>query len=225
MGAKDIELRRAPKLNVVGQSVSRRDGLGHVTGQTVYIDDLHFPGMLHLKMVRSPLHHALIKGIDFSEAEKVPGFVCALTAKDVPKNIYTILCLIGVGPDDEPVLAEKRVRFKGEQIAAIVAETEEAAMQAASKVKLDLEELPAVFDMEEALKPGAPIVTDWDTNYFVLSKALPRPILLWKINIPPAPSSMCPAKPPAAWPNPNRMVATRSTPILRPSFSAWTTRP
>jgi CO/xanthine dehydrogenase Mo-binding subunit len=167
MGVKDIELMRAPKLNVVGHSVSRRDGQGHVTGQTIYIDDLKFPGMLHLKMVRSPLHHALIKGIDFSEAEKTPGFVCALTAQDVPKNIYTILCLIGVGPDDEPVLAEKRVRFKGEQIAAIVAETEEAATEAASKVKLNLEGLPAVFDMEEALKPGAPIVTDWGTNYFV----------------------------------------------------------
>ena len=105
-------------LNVVGQSVYRRDGLGHVKGKTVFVDDLAFPGMLHLKMVRSPVHHGLIKGIDFSEAEKVPGFVRALTYQDVPKNIYTILCLIGVGPDDEPVLAEKRVRWKGEQIAA-----------------------------------------------------------------------------------------------------------
>ncbi len=154
-------------LNVVGQSISRRDGLGHVTGKTVYVDDLQFPQMLHLKMVRSPLHHARIKGIDFSEAEKVPGFVRAFTYKDVPKNIYTILCLIGVEPDEEPVLAEERVRFQGEQIAAIVAETEEAALEAVSKVKLDLEELPAVFDVEEALKPGAPIVTHWGSNYFV----------------------------------------------------------
>lgn len=154
-------------LNVVGQSISRRDGQGHVTGKTVYVDDLQFPQMLHLKMVRSPLHHARIKGIDFSEAEKVPGFVRAFTYKDVPKNIYTILCLIGVEPDEEPVLAEDRVRFQGEQIAAIVAETEEAALEAVSKVKLDLEELPAVFDVEEALQPGAPIVTHWGQNYFV----------------------------------------------------------
>ncbi|MGB6423456.1 MAG: hypothetical protein WBF05_16610, partial [Anaerolineales bacterium] len=97
------------KLTVVGQSVLRRDGLGHVTGKTIFIDDINFPDMLHLKMVRSPLPHALIKGIDFTEAEKVPGFIQALTYEDVPKNIYTILCLIGVGPDEEPVLAEDKV--------------------------------------------------------------------------------------------------------------------
>src|SRR5512139_1984154 len=127
-------------LNVVGQSVLRRDGLSHVTGQTQYIDDIQFPGMLHLKMVRSPLHHARINGIDFSDAEKVPGFVRALTYKDVPKNLYTILCLIGVGPDEEYVLAEHETLYKGEPIAAILAETEEAANEAAARVKLDLEE-------------------------------------------------------------------------------------
>ncbi len=155
------------KLNAVGQSIKRRDGLGHVTGKTVYVDDVKFRDMLHLKMVRSPVPHARIRGIDFSEAEKVPGFVRALTHEDVPKNTYTILCLIGVGPDEEPVLAEDEVRYKGEQIAAIIAETEEAAMEAVGKVKLDLEELPAVFDVEEALKPGAPILKHWGTNYFV----------------------------------------------------------
>jgi CO/xanthine dehydrogenase Mo-binding subunit len=154
-------------INVVGHSIPRRDGLGHVTGKTVYVHDIKFPDMLHLKMVRSPVSHARIKGIDFSEAEKVPGFVRALTYKDVPKNVYTILCLIGVGPDEEPVLAEDKVLYKGEQIAAILAETEEAAMEAVAKVKLDLEELPAVFDVEEALKPEAPILKDWGTNYFV----------------------------------------------------------
>ncbi len=155
------------ELNVVGQSVPRRDGMGHVTGKTVYVGDMSFPDMLHLKMVRSPVPHANIRGIDFSEAEKVPGFVMALTAQDVPKNVYTILCLIGVGPDEEPVLADKKVLYQGEQIAAIVAETEEAAMEAVSRVKLDLEELPAVFDVEEALKPGAPILKDWGTNHFI----------------------------------------------------------
>ena len=153
--------------HVVGQSVPRRDGIGHVTGKTVYVDDISFPDMLYLKMVRSPIHHGRIKGIDFTEAEKVPGFVRALTHTDVPKNIYTILCLIGVGPDEEPVLAADKVLYKGEPIAAIVAETEGAAMEAVSRVRLDLEELPAVFDVEEAMKPDAPVLKEWGTNYFV----------------------------------------------------------
>jgi CO/xanthine dehydrogenase Mo-binding subunit len=153
--------------HAVGRPAERRDGMGHVTGTTEYVDDVRYPGMLHLKMVRNPLVHARIRGIDFSEAEKVPGFVRALTAADVPKNVYTILCLIGVEPDEEPVLASDRVRFRGEQIAAIVAETEEAAAEAVARVRLDLEELPAVFDVEEALKPGAPVVTHWGVNHFV----------------------------------------------------------
>lgn len=154
-------------LNVVGKSVARRDGLGHVTGKTVFVDDINFPDMLYLKMVRSPLPHANIIGLDFSESEKVPGFVRALTYEDVPKNIYTILTLIGVGPDEEYVLAEDKVRYVGEPIAAVIAESEAAAMEAVSKVRLDLEELPAVFDVEEALKPDAPILKEWGTNYFV----------------------------------------------------------
>jgi CO/xanthine dehydrogenase Mo-binding subunit len=153
--------------HVIGRGVARRDGMGHVTGTTEYIDDVRYPGMLHLKMVRNPLVHARIKGIDLSEAEKVPGFVRALTAADVPKNVYTILCLIGVEPDEEQVLAAERARYRGEPIVAVVAETEAAALEAVSKVKLDLEELPAVFDVEEALQPGAPVVTHWGTNYFV----------------------------------------------------------
>jgi CO/xanthine dehydrogenase Mo-binding subunit len=153
--------------HVIGRSQRRRDGLGHVTGTTEYVDDVRYPGMLHLKMVRNPLVHARINGVDFSAAEQVPGFVCALTAKDVPKNVYTILTLIGIEPDDEPVLAEDRVRFRGEQIAAIVAETEEAAVEAVKRTKVDLDELPAVFDVEDALKPDAPIVTHWGKNHFV----------------------------------------------------------
>jgi CO/xanthine dehydrogenase Mo-binding subunit len=155
------------ELNVVGHSVPRRDGLGHVKGATVYYEDRQFNDMLYLKMVRSPVAHGKLKGIDFSEAEKVRGFVTALTHKDVPNNIYTILRLIGVGPDDEPVLAEDRVRWKGEAIAAILAETVEAAQRAASLVKLDIEEVEAVFDVEEALKPGAPIIADTGVNYFI----------------------------------------------------------
>ena len=154
-------------LHVVGESVERNDGVGFVTGRARYSGDLTFPRMLHLRMVRSPLHHARIRGVDLAEAERVPGFVRALTHKDVPHNVYTILGLIGVEPEEEFVLAVDRVRYKGEPIVAILAETEAAANDAVARVRLDLEELPAVFDMDEALAPGAPIVTHWGANTFM----------------------------------------------------------
>jgi CO/xanthine dehydrogenase Mo-binding subunit len=154
-------------LHLVGRSVPRSDGIGHVTGRTRFTTDHSFPGMLHLRMVRSPAHHARIRGVDLSDAARVPGFVRALTHADVPKNVYTILGLIGVEPDEEFVLAEDRVRYKGEPIVAIIAETEAAAHEAVARVRLDLEELPAVFDVEEALQPGAPIVTHWGANTFM----------------------------------------------------------
>jgi len=156
-------------LNVVGRSLERNDGLGHVTGRDIYTADRTFPGMLHLKLVRSPVHHARLRGIDLRESEKVPGYVAALTAGDVPHNLYTILGLIGVEPEEEWVLTPigERVRFKGEGVAAIVAETEAAALEAVARARLDLEELPAVFDMDEALAPGAPVVTHWGNNTFM----------------------------------------------------------
>lgn len=160
------------ELHVVGRSVPRRDGLGHVKGTTVYYEDRQINDLLHLKMVRSPVPHGKIKGIDFSEAAKVRGFVTALTHEDVPNNIYTILRLIGVGPDDEPVLAADRARWKGEAIAAIIAESAEAAQRAVSQVKLDIEELEPVLDVEEALQPGAPIIADTGVNHFIYENGM-----------------------------------------------------
>lgn len=154
-------------LNVVGAPLERKDGVAHVTGRTRYTDDLTFPGMLHLKVVRSPLHHARIRAVDTSDAEHVPGFVRVLTHADVPHNVYTILGLIGVEPEEEYVLPVDRVRYRGEPIVAVLAETEAAAQEAVARVRLDLEELPAVLDMDEALSPGAPVVTHWGNNTFM----------------------------------------------------------
>ncbi|MFP8954594.1 xanthine dehydrogenase family protein molybdopterin-binding subunit (plasmid) [Natrialbaceae archaeon A-arb3/5] len=154
------------ELRSVGSTIQRRDGDGHVKGQTEFVDDRTFPDLKHLHVVRSPVPHAEINGIDFSEAEEVPGYVDALTHEDVPNNIYTILRLIGVGPNEEPLLAEDKVRYEGEPIAAIIADSKNAAMEAASKVELDLEELEPVFDVEEALEDDAPILKDWGTNTF-----------------------------------------------------------
>lgn len=156
---------RQAAFSVVGESVQRADARGHVTGRTQYYEDMNFPGMLHLKMVRSPHHHALLKNIDVEPALTVPGVARVLTAKDVPNNWYTILKLIGVEPDDEPVLAEERVRFAGEAICAVLAESKQAAMEGARRVAIDYEELPAVFDVEEAMV-SAPF-TKHGANYFV----------------------------------------------------------
>ncbi len=158
---------RAEGFKAVGVSGPRSDIHGHVTGRTQYYADRTFPGMLHLRMVRSPHHHARIVSIDTSEAEKAPGVVRVLTHRDVPKNVYTILCLIQVEPDDEPCLAVEKVRYKGEQVVAVIAESAAAARDAAAKVKVEYEELPAVFDVEEALKPGAPLVNEYHgQNWF-----------------------------------------------------------
>ncbi len=153
--------------DVIGKPVQRSDALGHVTGRTEFFEDVHPRGMLHLKMHRSERHHALLKDVDVSAALEVPGVVRVLTHADVPANWYTILRLIGVEPNDEPVLPEDRVLFKGEQIVGVVATSEDAALAGAAAVKVTYEDLPAVFDVEEALAEGAPAIKPHGTNYFV----------------------------------------------------------
>jgi CO/xanthine dehydrogenase Mo-binding subunit len=97
----------------------------------------------------------------------VPGVVKVLTHQDIPNNLYTPLKLIGVTPDDEPVLAEGKVRYLGEPICAVVAETETAARAGAAEVEVEYEDLTPVFDVEEALAEGAPLVNEYHgRNYF-----------------------------------------------------------
>ncbi len=158
---------RRGEFNVIGTPVQRADALGHVTGRTQFFEDVRPTGLLHLKMHRSERHHALLGDVDVSGALAVPGVVKVLTHRDVPANWYTILRLIGIEPDDEPVLPEDRVLFKGEQIVAVVATSEQAARAGAAAVRVTYEDLPAVFDVEEALAPGAPVIKPHGTNYFV----------------------------------------------------------
>ncbi len=158
---------RQEGFSVIGASVGRLDARGHVTGQTQYFEDVRFAGMLHIKMCRSTRHHALLRNVDTAPAMRVPGVVRVLTWRDVPNNWYTVLRLIGVEPNDEPVLAEDRVLYKGEPICAVAAETEAAAMEGANRIRVDYDDLPAVFDVEEALRPGASLVNPrHGHNYF-----------------------------------------------------------
>lgn len=158
---------RDDNLNVVGKGIQRQDMPGHVTGRSPFFDDHAFEGLLHLKVVRSPHHHARIRSIDTSAAERAPGVKRILRAADVPVNKNTLLSLINFGKDDEPSLAVDKVHYKGEPVVAIIADSEAAAMAARRLVRIDYETLPAVFDVEEALKPGAPVVNDtYPNNYF-----------------------------------------------------------
>lgn len=155
------------QLGIVGESVKRRDGIAHVTGQTRYVDDVSYPGMLWLKMVRAPIHRGIIHKMDVSKAEAYPGVHAVVTAKDVPNNWYTILCLIGVGPNDEPVLADTEIMWRGEPLCAVIAETEQIAQEAAQLVELDIEELPPVMTIDQALAESAPAIKKWGNNTFM----------------------------------------------------------
>lgn len=158
---------REGSFSVIGSPVQRSDARGHVTGRTTFFEDMAPPGMAHLKVHRSTRHHARINSVDVSGALEVPGVLRVLTHEDVPNNWYVVLRLIGIGPNDEPVLAEDRVLYRGEPIVAVVAETEEAAREGAARVKVDYTDLPAVLDVEEALAEGAPIIKQAGTNHFV----------------------------------------------------------
>lgn len=140
--------------SVVGKGRPRVDAVKQVTGNVQYLCDMQLPGMLYAKPVLSTEHHAKIISIDTKEAEKYPGVRAVVTHKDVPFN------LIGITLTDTPVLAEGKVRYKGEMVAAVAADTYDIACRAAGLIKVTYERLPAVFDPREAMKEGAPIIHD-----------------------------------------------------------------
>ncbi len=123
---------------VVGKSVQKIDGLGHVTGRTVYVDNLTFPGMLFTAMHRSPLPHAKILHLDTSRAERLPGVGAVVSYRDVPNNLHGLLTGLGVQAD-EPLLAEHEVCWVGQPIAAVAAADEDTAREAASLIRVEYE--------------------------------------------------------------------------------------
>jgi CO/xanthine dehydrogenase Mo-binding subunit len=160
------------EFSFVGKPVANVQLLGHVTGETEFVDDIVFPGMLWIKAVRSPVPRGRIKRIDTSKAERLPGVVKIVTARDVPNNYHVNMAVLGIGPPDEPVLPDKEVNYKGEAICLVVARDEEIAAKAARLVEVELEELPPVLDMEEALRPDAPVIKSWGVNAHIFGSGL-----------------------------------------------------
>jgi CO/xanthine dehydrogenase Mo-binding subunit len=169
----------------IGQSSPRVDARDKVTGGTLFSGDLSMPGMLHMKMLFAERPHARIKSVKTAAAESAPGVVAVFTSKDVPVNEYglqwqdqPVLCgPNALTPDPSPKygrgestltptplpstgegqkVATDIVRFEGDQVAAVVAETEAAAAEAVKLIEVEYEDLPLVSDAVEAMKPGAP---------------------------------------------------------------------
>jgi 4-hydroxybenzoyl-CoA reductase subunit alpha len=142
------------RFHVVGKREPMLDAAEKATGRARFTDDLSFPGMLHGKILRSPLPHAKILHVDLSSALRVTGVRGAICGQDIPRKKYGIVPMA----KDEYALAIDKVRYIGDDVAAVVATSPEAAEEALSKIRVDCEELPAVFDPLEAMKPGAPVI-------------------------------------------------------------------
>ncbi len=151
-------------MKAVGARLPRYDGVAHVTGRTVFVDDVDIPGALTVKALRSPHHHAAITRIDTRPSEQLAGVHAVVTKDDVPLNVYGHLSALGI-PADEPLLAEDEVRYRGQPIAAVAAEDEETALAAVEAIEIEYEERPALLDVRKAFDPDAPRVHQWGNWY------------------------------------------------------------
>jgi len=136
----------------IGKPTQRKDALDIVTGRIKFINDVNIPNMLYGKVLRSPLPHALIKSIDTAEAESLPGVKAVLTHRNAPQWM--------AGFPLHVRLLDSKVRYVGDEVALVAAETEDIAEEALRLIKVEYEPLPAVYDVEEAVQPDAPQLYD-----------------------------------------------------------------
>ncbi len=141
--------------SVVGKSLKRVDGIAKATGRAKFTYDIELPNMLWGRILRSPYPHANIINIDTSEAEKLPGVKAVITGKDIGYKRYGFVDTPRY-PADQLPLAVDKVRYIGDEVAAVAAVSKDIADEALALIKVEYEELPAVFDPEEAMKDGAP---------------------------------------------------------------------
>src|ERR1044071_3250657 len=149
----------------IGASVVRKEDRRFITGKGRYVDDIKLVGMTHAHFVRSPHAHAKIKSIDTSSAANMPGVVGVLTGQQlVDDKIGNLICGWAITSKDGtgmkmgawPAMAPETVRFVGQAVAVVIAETRNQARDAAEAVAVTYEELPAAHDIKAAIAPGAP---------------------------------------------------------------------
>ncbi len=155
-----LEMETMEPLRVVGRSYPRPDAGAKVTGAAKFTDDYAFPGMLHGATLRAEYPHARIRAIDTSRARALPGVHVVLTHADVPgRNRH------GLVYPDWPVLCDDKVRYLGDAVAVVAADTPEIAREALTLIEVEYEPLPVVASAEQAREPGAPLVhEDWKTG-------------------------------------------------------------
>lgn len=150
------------RFNQVGLPLTRTDAPGKAVGKTLYAGDHIMPGMLHAKVVRADIASARLKRLDVSKARALPGVAIVLTGADLPDRMAATDIPGQTGrkrlDTDQHILVKDRVRYYGEPIALIAAETRDIAEEAARLVSFELEPIPGVYDPEDGLKPGAPII-------------------------------------------------------------------
>ena len=150
----------------VGQPLIRTDAVGKAIGKTLYTGDNTMPGMLHARVLRSPLASARLKRLDASKARALEGVACVLTANDLERALVAVDMPGQTGrarlDTDQQVLVRERVHYHGEPIALIAAATPDLAEEAMHLIEFDLEPIPGVYDPEDALLPDAPIVFGTD---------------------------------------------------------------
>ena len=165
MTSATSETRSRPNIRFrqVGRPLTRTDAPGKVTGRTPYAGDYVMPGMLHMRVVRADIASAGLVRLDVSRARALEGVACVLTAVDLPDRTASTDIPGQVGrkrlDTGQQVLVRERVRYFGEPLALIAAETRDIADHAMELVEFELEPIPGVYDPLEAMKPGAPIVT------------------------------------------------------------------
>jgi 4-hydroxybenzoyl-CoA reductase alpha subunit len=158
------------EFSIVGKEVPRNDAEAKARGSALYTDDLKLPGMLQGRILRSPLAHARIKHIDISKAVSLAGVKAVITAEDTPKIKYGNWRLFPETQDEYPLAVDK-VRFIGDEVAAVAAVDADTAEEALERIIVEYEELPGVFDVDSAIKPGAPVLHDYcPTNVSVNRK-------------------------------------------------------
>ncbi|HEV3124930.1 MAG TPA: aerobic carbon-monoxide dehydrogenase large subunit [Candidatus Dormibacteraeota bacterium] len=145
-------------IGAVGESIKRKEDGRFIRGRGNYVDDITLPGMLHMAILRSPVAHARIRSVDTSRAAAVPGVVAVVTGELMAQ--HKLAWMPTLSGDTEAVLATDKVRFQGQEVAAVVAESKYIAEDAVGLIDVDYDVLPAVVTPQQALDAGAPVIRD-----------------------------------------------------------------